>query len=317
MKILSFLGCLFLMISINAQSKKELEDQIIKLNTDVELLKVELTSVKNKNQEYSDKLADYSGKLEECRSKYELCTEDKLKMMERQNSLISQNQKLQVIIDSLKAIPKEVNPNLITNPKNREDSMRMAIQKYFLSSSIQERLKHVIADQKTADRMATYYSGGIKPREIIASEIGFGKQIGEYFEVFANNSCYYLKNVNGQYAVNWEASVGHNDQTIKTFQANQNSSVEVRVVAELSNFYNYNYNEKQSQYLSIALEDPVNGHVWAYVSRNSALGKTMLTLLADGKGHRIIVQIAADRSEDESGSLCILTQLVSDNWLKN
>ena len=96
MKILSFLGCLFLMISINAQSKKELEDQIIKLNTDVELLKVELTSVKNKNQEYSDKLADYSGKLEECRSKYELCTEDKLKMMERQNSYISQNQKLQV-----------------------------------------------------------------------------------------------------------------------------------------------------------------------------------------------------------------------------
>ena len=67
----------------------------------------------------------------------------------------------------------------------------------------------------------------------------------------------------------------------------------------------------------IELEDPVNGTVWAYVSRNSALGKTMLTLLADGKGHRIIVQIAADRSEDESGSLCILTQLVSDNWLKN
>jgi len=69
--------------------------------------------------------------------------------------------------------------------------------------------------------------------------------------------------------------------------------------------------------LSIRLDDPVNGIVWAYVSRNSALGKTMLTLLADGKGHRIIVQIAADRSEDESGSICILTKLVSDNWLKN
>lgn len=317
MKILILLGCLFLMITISAQNKKELEDQIIKLNADVELLKVELISVKNKNQEYSDKLADYSGKLEECRSKYELCTEDKLKMMERQNSLISQNQKLQVIIDSLKAIPKEVNPNLITNPKNKEDSMRMAIQKYFLSSSITERLKHVIADQKTSDRIAAFYSGGIKPREIIASEIGFGKQIGEYFEVFAYSYCIYLKNVNGQYAVNWEASVGHNDQTINTFQANQNSSVEVRVAAVLSNYYNYNYDEKRSQYLSIRLDDPVNGNVFAYVSRNSALGKTMATLLSDGKNHKVIVQITADRSEDKSGFTCILTKLVSDNWLKN
>ena len=317
MKSISLFAALFLTICVNAQSKKELEDQILKLNNDIELLKTELSTNKVKNQEISGKLNEFSSKLEECRTKYEGCSEDKLKMMERQNSLITQNQRFQFIIDSLKTLPKEENLFMVSNPKNKEDSMRMTIQKYLLTSSISERLKYIVIDKKTTDRMNSYYAEGIRPKEIKTTEIGFGKQVGTYFEVFANNTRYYLKNVAGTYLIQWEASVGYNDVNVITFTSNSGPLTELKVVATLSNYYNYEYNNKQSQYLAVLLEDPISGAINGYVSRNSPLGKTMTSLLADGQAHRIILQITTDRNMDTIGDSCTITKLVSESWLGN
>jgi hypothetical protein len=317
MKSISLFIALFLTICVNAQSKKELEDQILKLNNDIELLKTELSSNKVKNQEISGKLNELTSKLEECRTKYEVCSEDKLKMMERQNSLITQNQRFQFIIDSLKTLPKEENLFMVSNPKNKEDSMRMTIQKYLLTSSISERLKYIVMDKKTSDRMNSYYAEGIRPKEIKTTEIGFGKQVGVHFEVFANNSRYYLKNVAGTYMINWEASVGYNDVNLTTFESNGRPLTEVKVVATLRNYYNYKYEDKESQYLSILLEDPISGAISGYVSRNSPLGKTMTSLLSDGQGHRITIQIAMDQNMDANGDSCTITKLVSESWLGN
>lgn len=317
MKSISLFLALFLTICVNAQSKKELEDQILKLNNDIELLKSELSSNKAKNQEISGELNEFSSKLEECRTKYEGCSEDKLKMMERQNSLITQNQRFQFIIDSLKTLPKEENLFMVSNPKSKEDSMRMTIQKYLLTSSITERLKYIVMDKKTIDRMNSYYAQGIRPKEIKTTEIGFGKQVGAYFEVFANNTRYYLKNVAGTYMVHWEASVGYNDVNLTTFESNGGPLTEVKVVATLSNYYNYEYNNMESQYLSVLLEDPISGTLYGYVSRNSPLGKTMTSLLADGQAHRIIIQITTNSSMDTDGDTCTISKLVSESWLVN
>ncbi len=314
-KILFFF--LLITITIGAQNKKELEDQILKLNTDIETLKTELGAAKIQLQQFSDKANEYSVKLEDCRTKYEACTDDKLKMMTRQNELIAQNQKLQLQIDSLKAAAQVVSSGLITNPQNKEDSIRMTIQKYLLTASVAERTQYVISNDKTTNRMQSYYSQGMKPREIKSSEITFGNHVGEYFVVFSDVSKYYVKNVGGKYLINWESSVGFNDVNLKAYQASRVSSIEVKVEASLGNYYNYNYADKEAQYISVNLEDPIAGYVTGYVSRNSTLGKNLMNILSDGREHQIIVQIAADRSEDESGGMNVITKLVSESWLKD
>jgi hypothetical protein len=314
-KILFFF--LLITITIGAQNKKELEDQLLKLNTDIETLKTELGAAKIQLQQFSDKANEYSIKLEDCRTKYEACTDDKLKMMTRQNELIAQNQKLQLQIDSLKAAAQVVSSGLITNPQNKEDSIRMTIQKYLLTASVAERMQYVISNDKTANRMQSYYSQGMKPKEIKSSEITFGNQVGEYFVVFSNNSKYYVKTVGGKYLINWESSVGFNDVNLTAYKASRGSSVEVKVRAKLSDYYNYNYRDKEAQYISVSIVDNIGGYVHGYVSRNSTLGKNLMNILSDGMEHQIIIQITADRSDDTSGELNIITKLVSESWLKD
>ena len=352
MKIIRLLFFIFLSLQLSAQSKKELEEQIVKLNADIQLLNtnnqllnteltalknvslentelknqilklnadiqqlnIDLTSSKNTSQEYNQKKEEYSAKLDECRTKYELCVEDKEKMMERQNTLMTQNQELVLKIDSLKFLSTQISTVMITNPKNAQDSIRMTLQQYKLTASITERIQMVDQKNSTISRMKIYYSSGIEPKEIKSNEIGFGNELGEYTEVFCDNSRYYVKKVNGKYLIDWEASCGYNDVSLAEYKVKKSPSVEVRVTARIENQNYYNYYGKESQYICFYLRDDTPG-VYGYVLRNSAAGKKMYELLSDGEAHEIIVQLTPDRSEDESGDTNVITKLISESWL--
>lgn len=316
MKILSLFTFIFLSLNLIAQSKNELESQILKLNSDIQSLKTELSTSQTKALELTKKNEEYSTKLDESRSKYESCTEDKVNMMERQNKLIAQNQQLQLKVDSLISLKAQVNSVIITNPKNAQDSIRMIIQQYRLSASISERIQFVDQNSLTLNRMKSYYANGISSKEIKANEIGFGNQVGEYTEVFCENAKYYVKKVNGNYLIHWEATTGFNDVSLAEYMSSRNSSpIELKVIAYLGNVYQDNYRDKEAQYLCVEMTD-LNNFVWGYVPRNSALGKKLLELLADGNKHRIIVQITCDRSEDELGYTNTINKLISESWLE-
>lgn len=316
MKILSLFTFIFLSLNLIAQSKNELESQILKLNTDIQSLKTELSTSQTKALELTKKIEEYSTKLDESRSKYESCTEDKVNMMERQNKLIAQNQQLQLQVDSLISLHAQVNSGTITNPKNAQDSIRMIIQQYRLRASISERIQFVDQNSLTLNRMKSYYANGISSKEIKANEIGFGNQVGEYTEVFCDDAKYYVKKVNGNYLIHWEASVGFNDVSLAAYMSNRSSSpVELKVTAQLGEAYSYNYRDKEAQYLCVEMRD-LNNFVYGYVLRSSALGKKLIELLADGNKHRIIVQITSDRSDDESGYTNTINKLISESWLE-
>jgi len=311
--------CLMLVpVSALAQSKSDLKEQVVQLEANNQKLQEALDVSQSSLLECRDK-------LEEVRAKYAISSEEKLTMLERQNSLVNQIQRLQSSFDSLLAHQQRNVADIQSTPENYEDSIRETIKNYLRTSTADERIKYVMIDSKTSSRLRSYYSNGATNVEVENDAILILDKLGEYHTVsvrvkgrFGTSILnYFVKKQEGKYVINWEASAGYNDVTLTAYKSGRSSSIEVRVVAKLDDYYNYNYVGKESQYLSVSLRDPISGNVAGYVLRNSTLGKAFASLLSDGREHNIIVKLAADRSQDSSGDINIITGLVSENWLRD
>lgn len=289
-------------LTTNAQSKKELQADVDRLNT-------ELNSVKND-------LEITRTNLDKARSKYEGCLEDKEEMMDRQTNLMNQNLSLKVRQDSLEAAFSAAATGVISEPKNKVDSMIMVVQQYLFGASVDQRLKHVIQNTETRSRMEKYYaSNGVRSIEKKANEIALIKTVGNYSFVRAGEDSYYLKKTDKGYLIDWETSVGYNETNLNAFKANTSiKTVTVRGNLKLTNLYFANYRGKENQYWSVKVRDG-SGTVWCYVGKSSTIGKKIHTLLSDGMEHKAIVEIQTDRSADTSGSEGIILNLVSDSWI--
>ena len=312
------LSLLLVPVSALAQSKSDLKEQVVQLEANNQKLQEALDVSQSSLLECRDK-------LEEVRAKYAISSEEKLTMLERQNSLVNQIQRLQSSFDSLLAHQQRNVADIQSTPENYEDSIRETIKNYLRTSTADERIKYVMIDSKTSSRLRSYYSNGATNVEVENDAILILDKLGEYHTVsvrvkgrFGTSILnYFVKKQEGKYVINWEASAGYNDVTLTAYKSGRSSSIEVRVVAKLDDYYNYNYVGKESQYLSVSLRDPISGNVAGYVLRNSTLGKAFASLLSDGREHNIIVKLAADRSQDSSGDINIITGLVSENWLRD
>jgi len=312
------LSLLLVPVSALAQSKSDLKEQVVQLEADNQKLQEALDVSQSS-------LLECRNKLEEVRAKYAISSEEKLTMLERQNSLVNQIQRLQSSFDSLLAHQQRNVADIQSTPENYEDSIRETIKNYLRTSTADERIKYVMIDSKTSSRLRSYYSNGATNVEVENDAILILDKLGEYHTVsvrvkgrFGTSILnYFVKKQEGKYVINWEASAGYNDVTLTAYKSGRSSSIEVRVVAKLDDYYNYNYVGKESQYLSVSLRDPISGNVAGYVLRNSTLGKAFASLLSDGREHNIIVKLAADRSQDSSGDINIITGLVSENWLRD
>jgi len=312
------LSLLLVPVSALAQSKSDLKEQVVQLEANNQKLQEALDVSQSS-------LLECRNKLEEVRAKYAISSEEKLTMLERQNSLVNQIQRLQSSFDSLLAHQQRNVADIQSTPENYEDSIRETIKNYLRTSTADERIKYVMIDSKTSSRLRSYYSNGATNVEVENDAILILDKLGEYHTVsvrvkgrFGTSILnYFVKKQEGKYVINWEASAGYNDVTLTAYKSGRSSSIEVRVVAKLDDYYNYNYVGKESQYLSVSLRDPISGNVAGYVLRNSTLGKALASLLSDGREHNIIVKLAADRSQDSSGDINIITGLVSENWLRD
>lgn len=290
-------------LTTNAQSKKELQADVDRLNT-------ELNSVKND-------LEITRTNLDKARSKYEGCLEDKEEMMDRQTNLMNQNLSLKVRQDSLEAAFSAAATGVISEPKNKVDSMIMVVQQYLFGASVDQRLKHVIQNTETRSRMEKHYaSEGVKSIEKKANEIALIKTVGNYSLVGAGTYSYYLKKTDKGYLIDWETSVGYNETNLNAFRANTSiKTVTVRGMLKLQSSYAYNYSGKENEYWSLEVYDVSGGFVNCYAKKSSTIGKKIHTLLSDGMAHKAIVEIQTDRSAHTSGYICIILNVVSDSWI--
>ena len=219
-------------------------------------------------------------------------------------------------------------------PFTAADSIRQTIYYYLKGASIEARKKYIKDPEKTAVYMNTHYVDGVNPAttvdEIILQDSSY--KIGQPFTVMVSYSrinslggisryktsftC--LKTGSG-YKIDWEATVGYNKITLNAFKADINiSEVTVRVEAVIGNYYNYNYIERQDDYINISISDSKNNFLnGCYVQRNSETGRKLYALLRDGNSREITIRIKKDLTEDKSGNTAVITRFLADNWQVN
>ncbi len=231
--------------------------------------------------------------------------------------------KLQTQNDSLKkALKTNVVSPFVSNPKNEEDSIIFITQQYLSASSWQKRKSHILSPDKNSAQMKDYYSSSYKPRKVEKEKIviqGKNFKVGDEFTVFVGKRTeYYFVKTKQGYKIDWLASVGYNEMSMKTFKVSMSKTpTKFRVIAEISNYYNYNYINAQNSHWSIKVDDGRNSRLSCFVSKTSKTGKEIYEILKDGKKHIIIVELKSDNRDDKSGNIAVITKLIKSNWRTN
>jgi hypothetical protein len=120
-----------------------------------------------------------------------------------------------------------------------------------------------------------------------------------------------LKPKGDSFLVDWEATTGYWPIPFVTFKAlGSNSSVNVRVTATLSDYYNYGYED--DQFLSIQMQHISGGTIYGYIDRNHPDTERLVGQLYDGRSHRIILQIFPMRGKTSN---VLISSFVADSWV--
>lgn len=213
-----------------------------------------------------------------------------------------------------------------SSPEKPGDSTDTAIQllfKSYLEADLGERYKYVHEGSRLKHQMAVFYTEALPPvrpkvelvtlddieqakdgASIVTATI---KQGGSGRRV----KCY-MKKAGSQWLVDWPATVGLNPITLKAFKATApKQRTTLRVTAELSNYFNYQYLYANPTHFSIKLEDYRGDWIHGYVQKGSKDGKELYELLQDGIHHQITVAVQCTGTE---GSVVEIVDLVSRNW---
>ncbi len=201
-----------------------------------------------------------------------------------------------------------------------ETTLEQLVQSY-LKADYGERYKYVHDGSKLKDQMAMFYPEAPGRSIIDIVTIDGVKQVKDGASIVTATikqgesgrrvKCY-VRKAGSQWLVDWPATVGLNSITLKAFKATApNQRTTLRVTAELSDYFNYQYLFAQPTHFSIKLEDYRGDFIHGYVQKESKLGKELYELLQDGTGHRITVAVQCTGIE---GSVVDIVDLVSKNW---
>ena len=125
---------------------------------------------------------------------------------------------------------------------------------------------------------------------------------------------YYVLRINGKLLIDWEASLGINEQTLIAFKSNfPKSEGQFRLIAQLDDYYNYEFRGAEQNFYSVSLiENGNSGRINGYISRRTDAGQRFFDLLKDGRYHNVIVKIQYSNTP-EASSIVLITDM-SEGW---
>jgi hypothetical protein len=127
----------------------------------------------------------------------------------------------------------------------------------------------------------------------------------------AINHTFYLKPDGESLLIDWDATMGWWPIAFKTFKAlGATKPITVRVVASLSDYFNYGYDD--GDYVSVELGHINGGRIHGYIHRGHKDFQSLVNHLYDGTDHRIMLEILAVKNET---SHVLITGFVSDSWV--
>lgn len=295
-----------LLVSLSfAQSKKETEESVLKLEEKTKSLENEILNIKTNLTTINTTVGLVSKSyldLEKTVSAQSLLIK----------KLINQNDSL------LKAFSQKKSTDVIESPKNEADSIVFLVQSYYTSKKWEDRLAFVLNAETVKQHMNTYYSGQYLPTKIPNENIaiqGSNFKLNESFVVRArinsgNIRTMYLKKTSDGFKIDWDASAGYNPISIKAFELSGNTQpTEFRVAAVFTNSY------ARDGYYTLYLSDDNSG-IYGFISKSSVDGKKLFEILKDGSTLPLILQIKSDNSIVEDTTVGIITKVIAKGWAK-
>jgi hypothetical protein len=188
----------------------------------------------------------------------------------------------------------------------------------YLVADFGERFRHVQDGAKLREEMGKYYESFgenkvRKPRVLRTEKVTANSVVVVFSVPGEEGEPYriYVRKAGESWLVDWPATVGKNPISLKTFRADPpKDPVTLRVVAQLSDYYNYEYADGKDSYYSVELEDRAGDRIHGYAPKDKDLGKKIFKLLQDGKKHEITVEVQAG----STGSIAHILALASQTW---
>ena len=220
-------------------------------------------------------------------------------------------------------------PPATTVPPNAPDDLpviRQLVSDYF-KAEYKDRYAFVMDGERLKPIMATHYADRpalpaattvvLDEFKLIKPGVGFaaislqGVHRGQKLSVPAKAV---LRFAGGKWRIDWPATAGHNQLPLKVFTATApEKPVTLRVTAELSTYFNYQYRNLRETHWSFQLREPNSGEfIHGYAEKESAEGKRLFALLQDGKQHDITVSVYCT---GQVGSVAEIAKVVSESWL--
>ncbi|WP_013630883.1 CHAT domain-containing protein [Rubinisphaera brasiliensis] len=113
--------------------------------------------------------------------------------------------------------------------------------------------------------------------------------------------------------VEWEATVGLWSVPVKTYRAlGTDVPIIARVIAELDDYYNYDFSDKQHRFQSVRLRTLDRETLHGYVNRHKPVYHDLMALLSDGNSHAVTLAIGNASGET---STPLIHELLSPTWL--
>jgi len=191
----------------------------------------------------------------------------------------------------------------------------------YLKAPDSERYKYVQNGDSPKDQMAAYYAQwnfpaveSVKIDNI--AELKPGAAVvtvtTKQGEITTIGACY-VKQTGDHWLVDWPASNGYNPMPLKTFKstAAPRQTATFRVVAQIADYYNYQYMDARPAYYSIQLDDQMGERVAGYVEKSSKIGQELYDLLRDANGHPITLTVQWNGPLGENVDI---VGLVSKTW---
>ena len=295
-----------LLVSLSfAQSKKETEESVLKLEEKTRNLENEILTIKTNLSNTNTTVGLVSKSyldLEKTVSAQSLLIK----------KLINQNDSL------LKAFSQKKVTDIIESPQNEADSIVFLVQSYYKSKKWEGMLDFVLNAETVKPHMKDYYSDRYLPTQITNENIaiqGSNFKLNESFIVQARNNSnarrtIYVKKTSDGFKIDWDATMGYNPISIKAFELGGNAqSSEFRVTAKFTNAYPW------EGYYTLYLSDNNSG-IYGFISKSSVEGKKLYEILKDGNEQPLFLQIKSDNSLIEDTTVGIITKVIAKGWAK-
>jgi hypothetical protein len=219
----------------------------------------------------------------------------------------------------------------------KESNPAIEIVKAYLSSqSLDDRLRLVRHPELTEKLMKSHYEGvdinkpvDFDKIEIVKKSHDFGPGkgwVGVAVKLsnealvhpkIKREKAFFVVNTNHGMKIDWEASTTYNPLSFKALKVEQPlDPIKMRVIAELSDYYNFDFLKSQGTHFAIKLKEPQTyEYVDAYINRDSDDGKALYSKLKDGEAHPVIVKIKYLKNSESSNNV-LITDYIKPGFLE-